>query len=157
MDELTTRNYITSLLKEQNLIETYIKDANCGDINFQYKLARLFHYNTFYYNMYEAVKYYKLAADAGHVEAQYDLACCYQNEFYNLKYAFRYFKLASINRHINAIYNLGVCYEYGQGCNKDLQRAYQLYRAAATSKHVDAQNKISDTFYIDGDLILAKN
>lgn len=53
----------------------------------------------------------------------------------------------------NAQYNLGICYENGQGVEKDLKKAFDLFHSAAQNKHTGSQYKIG-VYYAEGIYVL---
>ncbi|XP_063046799.1 death ligand signal enhancer [Engraulis encrasicolus] len=53
--------------------------------------------------------------------------------------AFSCFLASAQNRYSKAQFNVGVCYEKGRGVRKNLNKALQFYRRAATSGHRQAQ------------------
>ena len=111
-------------------------------------------------NIELAVKYYKLAADQGHTEAQYSLGKIYAEGQYALtvsvfsstswitgwqpsitydyNLAHYYYKKAADQGHIEAQYKVGKMYEIGQGVDKDIPIAFKYYELAADQGQVDA-------------------
>jgi TPR repeat protein len=66
----------------------------------------------------EAVKWYRLSADQGYVNAQFNLGLIYANGRGVLKddkEAVKWYRLAADQGHASAQYNLGVNYYYGEG------------------------------------------
>jgi TPR repeat protein/tRNA A-37 threonylcarbamoyl transferase component Bud32 len=111
-------------------------------------------------NPKEALKYYKLAVDQGHQEAQEGLKRCadvlyrFGFEHYTIKEAgehqkaFGFFKLAAEYGHLEAQFYLGVCYEHGKGgAEKNLLEALQWYRCAAEKQHPAALNSLGSHHY----------
>ena len=82
----------------------------------------------------EAVKWYRLAAEQGHVEAQHDLGVMYKRgEGVPQDYteAAKWYRLAAEQGHVTAQANLGLmCYE-GKGVPSDLILSYAWVNLAA--------------------------
>lgn len=105
-------------------------------------------------NEVEATKWYKVAADAGNVEAQFSLANRYDYEYGIIidpknpeppsKTAFKYYKMAAENGDAAAQNNLGEMYRYGKGVAKDEKEAFRLYRSAARKGNIDAYNNLGE-------------
>lgn len=66
----------------------------------------------------EAVRYYKMAADQGHIDAQFSLGLHYTLSSED-RLAEAYYRVAADKGHVRAQYNLGLCYFHGNGVNKD--------------------------------------
>lgn len=85
----------------------------------------------------EALKYYKLSARQGHVDAQYELALYYVSQYENkddlvfMEKALNFFELAASQGHLAALEELGYCYKSGNGCVIDLQKAFECYKKLA--------------------------
>ena len=82
----------------------------------------------------EAVKYYKLSADQGLADAQYNLGWCYENGkgvTQSFMEAARYFKLAADQGNVQAQYCLGWCYATGKGVAKNDAEADRYDKLAA--------------------------
>ena len=80
----------------------------------------------------EAARYYKLAADQGHADAQCCLGVSFANGAgvpKNVQEAARYYKLAADQGHAEAQCCLGVCYDVGEGVPKNVAA-----KSALTSK-----------------------
>ena len=115
----------------------------------------------------QAFKFYKLAADQGHVESQFNVG-----NFYfigkggaekdvsqdNLSQAFKYFKLAADQNFADAQYKIGLIFNYGIGVTRDisqtfeyedLNQAFKYYKLAADKGHAKSQLKIGN-FYEKG-------
>ena len=85
----------------------------------------------------EALKYYKLSARQGHVDAQYELALYYvrqyedKDDLFFMEKALNFFELAANQEHILALEELGYCYKSGNGCSIDLKNAFECYKKLA--------------------------
>ena len=133
-------------------------------------MARLYRYgwseSGILKNTATAEELYKRAADAGHSEAQYDLANIYEKravlaeaerERYKhvadklaesdaadskareeYKNAVKYYKLAADQKNAGAQYALGTMYLHGDGVEKNLAEAERLIRLASEQGHLNA-------------------
>ena len=83
----------------------------------------------------EAVKWYRKAAEQGHVESQFNLGVCYHNGDgvrKNYKKVVAWYSKAAANQNFpGAFYNLAICFEEGKGVKKDPVQAVKLYKKAA--------------------------
>jgi len=71
---------------------------------------------------YEAVKWYRLSAERGHVSAQYNLGVMSgrgEGVPQDFKEVVRWYRLSAEQGHVNAQYNLGVMYRNGLGVSRD--------------------------------------
>jgi len=93
-------------------------------------------------NYKEAAQWYRLAAQQGHPEAQFNLGALYlngQGVSHDDRESAHWFKLAAEQGQAEAEYNLGVLYANGQGVSRDDAEAVRWYRLAAERDHRDAQ------------------
>ena len=100
----------------------------------------------------QAVRGYRLAADAGHTHAQNNLGYIYQNGLgveKDYKEAVRLYRLAADKGSAEAQNNLGIMYQNGLSVEKDYDEAIRLYRLAADSGNVRAQSNLG-IMYQDG-------
>jgi TPR repeat protein len=112
----------------------------------------------------EAVRWFRKAAYAGHIDTQANLAVCYHRGTgvkLDLIAAVHWYRRAAEAGHITAQFNLGVCYNKGTGVTKDPLDAVRWTRAAAEAGHAKAQCNLG-TCYLDGngvvqDFTLAKH
>jgi hypothetical protein len=90
----------------------------------------------------EAVRLYRLAAEQGHAEAQFNLAYLFnygEGVAQDKAEAIRWYRLAAEQGHAEAQFNLGCMFEYGQGVAQDKAEAIRWYRLAAAQGHAEAQ------------------
>lgn len=85
-------------------------------------------------NYYEAVKWYRKAAEQGYAFAQNNLGICYENgrgvtQDYNE--AVKWFRKAAEQGYANAMSWMGYFFENGKGVTKDLQEAIRWYKLGA--------------------------
>ncbi|KAG9295258.1 hypothetical protein G9A89_015745 [Geosiphon pyriformis] len=91
-------------------------------------------------------------AEAGDLNAQYNLALCYLNGRGTTKdseKAFELYSKAAEAGHLNAQYNLALCYLNGRGTTKDSEKAFELYSKAAEAGNLDSQVNLANC-YLNG-------
>ena len=89
----------------------------------------------------EAVKWYRLAAEQGYVDAQFNLGVVYDNgEGVPQDYAeaVKWYRLAAEQGSAKAQNNLGIMYEYGDGVIQDNTMAHMWYNIASANGHEKA-------------------
>ena len=96
-----------------------------------------------------AFKYYKLAADLGHVDAQIILSTRYrfgEGVEKSNENAFKYMELAAKSCNMEAIHNLGIYYLSGIGVNKSYEKGMELLSSSVRwdSKFVRFRSWILD-------------
>lgn len=107
--------------------------AERGDATNQFVLA-IYHAAGAEKNSVEAVKWFRKAAEQGHVKAQYHLATCYQmgeGIGKDRTEAVKWFRKAAENNHAEAQGHLGTCYYMGDGVEKDYPQAIGWFRKGA--------------------------
>ncbi len=91
------------------------------------------------------------AAEAGNVQAQYELARLYHNGDFiepDLKAAFRWYSKAAGKGHAGAQYSLGRLYARGEAVRQDYFRAAEWYRLAANfGRHAGAQFELGNLYF----------
>jgi len=94
---------------------------------FQYKMGEEF--NGFNGNYAEGARWYQLAADHGHIDAQFKLGRLFSqnSSIRNFTEAFKYMKLAADNGHTEAQYDLGEMYNEGKGVVKNVNDALKYF------------------------------
>lgn len=97
----------------------------------------------------KAVEWYRLAAEQGHVLAQYQLGECYERglgaEIDYIESA-KWYRKAAEQGYALAQYNLGVCYESGYGVDVDIQEAVKWYRLAAEQGDINAMLSLGECY-----------
>ena len=145
--------------------------AIVGDVDAQFKLGQYYEdiyinsryvqykYDKSTYETYnEAYRWYKLAAEHEHSEAQNAIGHYYfnwKNVEDNFEKAVKWWKLSAKNGCIEAQINLANCYEYGIGTSTNIIEAYKLYKFAAANNNSYAINKLL-YFYIEHQDIINK-
>ena len=113
----------------------------------------------------EAKRYYKLAADKGHVDSMYSLGAFYYLGLGlrrpNPLLACKYFGAAASQNHAVAQYCYGLCLLSGEGIKKNEAKAIRLIRQSADNGFDEAEycfaRILMDGHYISKDLGLAFN
>ncbi|MBQ2380859.1 MAG: SEL1-like repeat protein [Akkermansia sp.] len=93
-------------------------------------------------NYETAAHHLRIAAMAGHAEAQYSFGVCYENGqgvSKNLNEAVNWYQKAAEQGLAAAQCALGSCYENGRGIIQDTNEATNWYRKAAEQGHAEAQ------------------
>jgi TPR repeat protein len=99
-------------------------------------------YNRVPSDFVEAVKWYRKAAEQGHVAAQHNLGLCYQNGHgvsQNDSEAVKWYRKAAEKGNAISQFNLGGCYILGQGVSKDVNEGIKWFQKAANQGYVSAQ------------------
>lgn len=92
-----------------------------------------------------AVRWYRLAAEAGHLRAQIGLGWDYMNgQGVHQSYAesAKFFRMAANKGDADAQGKLGSFYEYGDGVPKDMAESVKWYRLAATQGNANAASSL---------------
>ncbi len=85
---------------------------------------------------------YRLEAEQGDADAQYNLGVCYDNGQgvdEDDAEAVKWYRKSAEQGHAGAQYNLGWCYDNGKGVDEDDAEAVKWYRKAAEQGDADAQ------------------
>ena len=133
-------------------IKWYRKAAEQGHVEAQFQLAGIYkNLANMYKDMYkneeslkeeslkkakenfgEAIKWYRKAAEQGHVEAQFQLAWMYLHgegvEKPDFKLVFFWYHKAAEQGYADAQYNLALMYVLGEGVEQNLQEAFSRYK-----------------------------
>ncbi|KAG8459988.1 hypothetical protein KFE25_011037 [Diacronema lutheri] len=96
-----------------------------------------------------AARFFRLAAEQSHVQAQYELGGCLLHARgvprVDQKAAARLFRLAADKGHAHAQQALGACLMKGQGVAQDLSEAERYFRLAAEQGNAKAQSALGWT------------
>lgn len=98
----------------------------------------------------EAAKWFFMAAEAGHAEAQCFLGVCYdygQGVAENDGEAVKWYRKAAEQGLVHAQVILGDCYYGGEGVSKNYEEAVKWYRKAAEQGHPGAQYNLGNCYY----------
>jgi anti-anti-sigma factor len=85
---------------------------------------------------------YRAAASKGDAQAQYKLACCYENGrgvVQDFSAARKWYEKSARQGHANAQHALATCYAYGMQVPQDYDEAIKWYRKAAEQGHSEAE------------------
>lgn len=147
--------------KEYAYAEGHFRNAaEKGNLKANYYLGFIFDSTTninYQKNDFMAAKFYKISADQGDIDSQYNLALIYERGYQfggrhikEPKLAFYYFKLAADQGHIPSQFKLGYCYETGKGVEQDYFEAIENYISAAEKGDINSQYRLGliyeDTF-----------
>jgi len=97
------------------------------------------------FNVKTAIKWLKLAAGQGHIEAQYLLAVMYDKEDSDAE-AVKWFRLAAEQGSYKAQSKLGLMYFWGDGVPKDYKEAVKWYRLSAEQGNAIGQYRLGNMF-----------
>jgi len=89
-------------------------------------------------DLVEAIKWFEMAAEQGHVQAQYELAQVYKlgrGTLQDYRASARWFMEAARKGHVAAQYHMGRLHRIGEGVELDLIRAYAWFNRAAALGH----------------------
>jgi TPR repeat protein len=136
--------------KALSLLE-YSASGDCSEAMYELGEANFTGKNGKNVNLDEAFRYFKMAADLGHVIAQYDLACCYlhgKGTEVSLSEAIYWHREAAEHEHIPSQIYLGHLLEHGpgMGSNAHLIEAFEWYLKAAEKQDKVAQNLVGLCF-----------
>ena len=131
-------------------VEWMAKAALGGDRDAQFNLGAMYaegtHRPFVAKNIGDAIKWYHLAAENNHVEAQVNLALIY---YYgvdgtprNYEEAVKWFERAADQGDPKAQYLLGDCLYIGRGTKKDKTSAIELYRKSAQQGFAEASERL---------------
>ncbi|MDA9260795.1 sel1 repeat family protein, partial [Puniceicoccaceae bacterium] len=92
----------------------------------------------------EAAKWYRKAAEQGHVEAQYNLGYMYDFGYGGVPEddteAVKWYRKAAEQGYAQAQYNLGMAYYYGHGVPEDYVESYMWLNLAAAQGDENAKH-----------------
>jgi TPR repeat protein len=95
-----------------------------------------------FHDLASAARYFKLAADQNHAEAQFEYAVCLSEGLgvsVDLCAAAKYYKLSADQNHAKAQFCYAECILEGRGVPVDLSEAVKYYKLAADQNHGPAQ------------------
>lgn len=117
------------------LILTIVAGCDPTDMNEQYALAEKYEKGDGVTpDNSVAVRWYRAAAEQGHIVAQHKLGCLYDNGqgvLENDSEAIKWFELAARNGHAPSQVSLGMKYVKGDGVSKNYNEAIRLFQEAA--------------------------
>lgn len=108
-------------------------------------------------DLFEAARQYQLAAQRGHLEAQFSLALllvgAVPDSPRNPRKSFEWFSQAAQRGHGRAAFFLALSYQTGAGTETSSEKAFEWYRRSATHGSGEAMNALA-RMYAAGDGIL---
>lgn len=116
-------------------------------------IEKMFEFGEVYekdFNFVEAVKWYRMAAEAGYSLAQYSLGRCLyfgRGIDRDSSEAVKWYRLAANQGNDSAQYDLGCCYEYGEGVEVDVSEAVKWYKLAVEKGNSDAMFNLAECYY----------
>lgn len=131
----------------------YLRAAQEGHREAQYKLARLYHRGECAKNIVEAIKWYRMSAEQGKLAAQawlgllYDMGIGVPEDDFE---AVKWYRIASEQGHPSSQYFLGVMYDKGEGVPEDDSEAIKWYRMGALRGESRAQASLA-RMYVNGE------
>jgi len=100
---------------------------------------------------YQAVDYYRKAAESGYAPAQARLGSCYyfgRGVLRNYETALHWYKKAAAQNNAAAQFRIGECYFFGFGFpRKDYDQAFMWFRKAAAQGYVKAEEYLKKYYY----------
>ena len=136
----TEKEIVSAATPQMDAIE--LKDAN------ELHNEGIRYYNS--QNYEEAAKWFRKAAEQGHVYAQYNLGYCYdsgEGVTQNYEEAAKWYRKAAEQGRVEAQFSLGCCYYSGEGVTQNYKEAVTWYRLAAEQGNAGAQYNLGGLFY----------
>ncbi|KAL6062070.1 Sel1 domain protein repeat-containing protein [Balamuthia mandrillaris] len=99
----------------------------------------------------EAVRWFRAAAEGGHLLAQYKLASCLTRgervDKADREEAFKWYLTAARQGHAKAQYNAGMCYKRGEGVEVQWEQAVAWFRAATEKEYTKAEYELAKCLF----------
>jgi uncharacterized protein len=112
-------------------IKELITKADAGDKEAQFHVGSAYDFGQGApHSGDKAMKYYRLAAEQGHAEAQNSVGSGLQAEKHYSE-ALTWYERASVQNHALATNNLAYLYDLGLGVKQDRQKGFEIYSKAA--------------------------
>ena len=140
-----------SCAEDEEETDNHISDDNAKDPESQNQLGDNYYYghNGKQQDYNKAARWYRKAAERGHMYAQYNLAFCYDRGLGVPALpveAAKWYKKAAEQGHAPSQCSIGLCYETGGGVIKDLTEAVGWYKKAAEQGYAAAQCNLGYCF-----------
>ncbi|RHZ46423.1 hypothetical protein Glove_621g1 [Diversispora epigaea] len=136
---------------EEEKFWSYLKLAEGGDCNWQYKIGYCYQIGIgTTKDEKKAFQWYLKSAKGGNSDGQLNLGNCYKNGIGTIKdegKAFQWYLKSAKGGNCNGQYNLGFCYQHGIGTKNDEGKAFQWYLKSAEGGDCDGQNRLGDCYY----------
>jgi TPR repeat protein len=100
-------------------------------------------------NHIEALYYFKISAEKGHMKSQYYLATYYEDGIYiekNIEEAVKWCTKSAKQNYNNAQNLLGCYYEIGKYIKKNVDEAFNLYKKSAIQGNISAQYNLASCY-----------
>lgn len=122
--------------------------ANAGQPAGYYRLGRVFELGAdVEKDLFEAARQYQVAAEQGHVEAQYSLGLILSGAVpdspHNARKSFHWFHEAAKQGHAMSAYFLAMCFESGNGTDASPELAFEWYRRGAVGGNGASMNALA--------------
>ena len=101
-------------------------------------------------DLQKAFNLYKIGAEHGHAQSQYDLGICYrqgEGTEQNFEKAIEWYLKAIEQGHGGAMCNIGILYDNGIGVDVDLDKARKYYTMSAEAGEKQGQFCLADMYY----------
>ena len=147
---LSTADWFTS-----SKIKALITKADAGDAESQFRVASAYDTGVGAPRSGEnAMKYYMLAAEQGHANAQNSVGSVLQAEKRYTE-ALSWYERAAAQGHGEANTNLGYFYDMGLGVKQDRHKAVELYKVGAEKNSINGMLNLGVSLWQGGDLVQA--
>lgn len=137
--------YEKGLGTEKDLVKAYgwyLSASKDGPIDAQYRTALCYYFGKGVKQDFDIAEiWFRNLAEKGHLLSQHYLGNCL---YYQGKYAecLEWWEKAGNRGIAESSYNVGLCYETGEGCEKDMEKAWQWYLKAAGQGHQESKEII---------------
>jgi len=139
----SNKNSQVNSTQENYSLSQLIRSADAGSMDAQALLGMNYEAGTeIERDMYQAEKFYKMAAEQGHLDAQFNLGNMYltgNGVPINNSEAAKWFRLAAEQGDLDSMNNLGTIYDKGIGVDEDNVEAVKWYRMAAEKGSIEGQ------------------
>jgi uncharacterized protein len=123
-----------------------IAKAEAGDLEAQFRVGNAYDFGKGApRDRDEAVKWYTMAAERNHSEAQNSLGSIFQEQK-NYALALKWYERASLEGHALATNSLAYLYDLGLGVPQDRRRGFELYSRAADLGWAEAMWNIANMY-----------
>jgi TPR repeat protein len=135
----------TQQVNDSDIVQNLIKNSKDGDANAQCLLGDEF---SAVGDNWEAVKWYRKAAEQGNPDAQFQLGQWYDDpdQMEDFAEALKWYHKAAENGQAAAQYSLGLIYVAGKQVPENLAEAFKWFHKAANQGRNDAQYKVGKMY-----------
>lgn len=129
---------VNQTIDYKNALDCFNQGAKKGNSSSMLRLANMYDKGLYVQkDVYQAIAWYKKAADLNNLSAQLALADIYLSKR-KPKDAFSLYEKAAIQKNPQALFNLGNLYRYGRGCEKNISKAISSFEEAAFNEYHEA-------------------